>query len=132
MSRTAPTYIIWFILYIPLMFFACNWIFNEICVSAGKDPFEVMNKRKEICGSSFTYSKMYVWLLSESPDQARTKRWIHFYQISTLSPSIGIMFSVISLFTHLFDKFLSVAVWFIMGYMFFIVILGIIYRLNKK
>lgn len=131
MSSTALTYIIWFVLYIPLMFFACKWIFDEICVSAGKDPFEVMNRRREICGSSFTYSKIFVWLLSESSNQARTKRWIHFYWTSALSPSVGILFSIISLFTRIFDKFLSVAVWLIMGYMFFIVFLGMIYRLSK-
>ena len=132
MNEKALVYIIWYLGYVILMHFVCRWMWEEICVSAGKGPAEVMARRKEICGSSRTYKKMYIWLLGESPEPKRTKKWIYLYQIATLLPSVGVLLSVMGLFTHAFDSILDTGVWVTLGYMFFMAFAGIARRLTRK
>lgn len=133
MNEKAVIYILWFFGYILLMFFACQWIWDAICQSAGKGPSEVMARREEICGRrKFSFKKIYAWLLERSPEPKQTKKWIVFYWIAVLLPAVGVILSVIALFTHALDNFLATASWVTMGYMFFMAIAGVVRNLIQK
>lgn len=128
MNDKALVYIIWFAVSVPLSQLTCRWLWDAVCESAGKSVADVRAYRAELTGSEIAFKMLHSWLLSCSPNPSKTRKMLAIYQLCTMLPAFFLMFSVIGLFTHLFDKFLDIAAYAMIALNMLYAIAGIIYN----
>lgn len=132
LNEKALVYVIWFAISIPLTQVVCRWLWTAVCESAGKNPADITAHRLEMRGSSYTNRKLHSWLLSNSSNPSKTRKMMTIYQLCTAPAAVCLMFSVIGLFTHVFDKFLDVAAFVIMALIFLYAVAGVAYHINAR
>lgn len=132
MNDKAFVYIIWFAISVPLSQITCRWLWGAVCESVGKSVGDVKAYRAELSGSDIAFKMLHSWLLSVSPNPSKTRKMIVVYQLCTMLPAFFLMFSVIGLFTNIFDKFLDIAAYAIIALMMLYLVAGFVYHKYSK
>ena len=110
--------IIFLVFFIAFLFagqFTSSWLWEEICLSAGKSPTAVAKYRKESQWSDKTPNKISAWLKEGSDDPIRTHKLLTIYRLCKLPTILCIILSIISLFTGVMDKVLTIGSYCIIG-----------------
>lgn len=111
MREKAIGYIIMFFGFMILNQFAVMWIWSYIYDCTGKSPQEISRYRRKI---RYNPKKLYIWLTESSCDRKDTGRRLLFYYFSKLPALLGIIVSVIGLFTSFVDPVMDVGIFVVM------------------
>ena len=111
MREKGMGYIIAFFGLMILNQFAVMWIWPYIYDCTGKSPQEISRYRRKV---RYNPKKLYVWLTENSSDRKGTGRRLMFYYLSKLPALLGVIVSVIGLFTSLVDPVMDIGFFVVM------------------
>ena len=111
MREKGMGYIIAFFDLMILNQFAVMWIWPYIYDCTGKSPQEISRYRRKV---RYNPKKLYVWLTENSSDRKGTGRRLMFYYLSKLPALLGVIVSVIGLFTSLVDPVMDIGFFVVM------------------
>lgn len=104
-------YIIAFFGLMILNQFAVMWIWPYIYDCTGKSPQEISRYRRKV---RYNPKKLYIWLTENSSDRKGAGRRLIFYYLSKLPALLGLVVSVIGLFTSLVDPVMDIGFFVVM------------------
>lgn len=111
MREKGMGYIIAFFGLMILNQFAVMWIWPYIYDCTGKSPQEISRYRRKV---RYNPKKLYIWLTENSSDRKGTGRRLIFYYFSKLPALLGLVVSVIGLFTSFVDPVMDVGFFVVM------------------
>ena len=111
MREKGMGYIIAFFGLMILNQFAVMWIWPYIYDCTGKSPQEISRYRRKV---RYNPKKLYIWLTENSSDRKGTGRRLIFYYLSKLPALLGLVVSVIGLFTSLVDPVMDIGFFVVM------------------
>lgn len=130
MNEKALMYVIFFIGMIILTRLTGRWLYSRIYLSAGVKWEEVMEYLTERRG--FKNKRLLPWLISQSPDPAKTRRAALLYYLASAPAIICLAVAVTGLSTHFFDRFLDCACYVVLAITFGIAIMGTVHNFRSK
>lgn len=104
MREKALGYLIVFSIFLIFTKFSTGWILHKIYFLTNKSPIDMLEHRKKVW---FNPKKQYDWLLENSTEPSKMRNWLITYYVCKLPALLGLVFSVIGLFTSKVDIILD-------------------------
>ena len=131
MNEKAICYIIFFAVMIIVNRWFNKWILLKVYESANLTWKDVLEYRATLRGSTKQPRLLTNWLLRVSPNPKKTRKLLNLYNLVMLPSVICLNFSVMGLFTHLFDTFLDYACFVVLGITMLTTIFGTVNGFRK-
>ena len=131
MNEKAICYIIFFAVMIIVNRWFNKWILLKVYESANLTWKDVLEYRATLRGSTKQPRLLTNWLLRVSPNPKKTRKLLNLYNLVILPSVICLSFSVMGLFTHLFDTFLDYACFIVLGITMITTIFGTVNGFRK-
>lgn len=132
MNEKALCYIIFFAVMIIVNRWFNKWVLLKVYESANLTLKDVLEYRSTLRGATEQPRLMTLWLLRVSPNPKKTRKLLNLYFLVTLPSVVCLGFSVMGLFSHIFDAFLDYACFVVLGITVITVILGTIKSSKKQ